>query len=178
MARGANTTAQKGRDAPVRDVGMATFLIGVFMVALAIFLGGALLAIWPLATIDDGRTVWLNLTEARAMLIAMLAGAIGSYIHAATSFTSFAGNRRLVRSWIWWFLLRPAIAAVLAVSVYFLVRSGLLLYGPLGETMSPFGIAGLCAVVGLFSKQAVDKMKTVSDTALASTPDEERHDKL
>ena len=51
---------------------------------------------------------------------------LGSYVHATTSFVSYVGNRRLVFSWAWWYLLRPFIGMVLALIFYFVLRGGLL----------------------------------------------------
>jgi len=158
--------------------GRATFSVGLFLFSLAIVLAYLLLTVWPTSTVEEGRTVWLNLTESTALAIAMICGALGSYVHVATSFASFAGNRSLEPSWVWWFLLRPAIGAALALITYFLMRSGFLLDGPLGEVVSPFGIAAVSACVGLISKQAVDKMRNISDTAFNTAQDAERNDKL
>ena len=170
---GRNTASWAGSESAA-----ATFFVGASMVVLAVALAWGLLLAWPLASVEAGRTVWLNLTEARALVVTMIAGALGSYVHAATSFASFAGNRSLTPSWIWWFVLRIPIGGALALIVYFVIRSGLLLDGPLGQAVSPFGIAAVAAGAGLFSKQAVDKLKTICDTAFSAAGDTERNDKL
>ncbi|MDJ0893722.1 MAG: hypothetical protein QNJ92_01160 [Alphaproteobacteria bacterium] len=156
----------------------ATLAVGIFMVLIAFALAYLLLKVWPQSTSEDGQIIWINLTESTALAIAMICGGLGSFVHVATSFSSFAGNRSLKPSWIWWFLLRPPIGAALALMVYFITRSGFLLDGPLGEVVSPTGIAALSATVGLFAKQAIDKLKNVSDVAFNSAQDAERYDKL
>lgn len=156
----------------------ATICVGLFLVLLAIGLAYALLAVWPSSTVELGRTVWLGLSEAVGLKIAAICGAIGSFVHVATSFASFAGNRTLRRSWVSWFLLRPTIAAALALVAYFVMRSDLLFAFPLGLEVSPFGIAALAGIVGLFSKQATDFVAVVCNTAFNSGNDAERAHKL
>ena len=157
---------------------LSGFLTGTFLLAVAAGLVAGLLYAWPSSGADSGVTVWFGLTEASALVIAGLAGALGAFIHAATSYASFAGNRTLRATWVWWFMLRPLIGAVLGVVSYFLLRSGMLGEGALGVSVSPFGIAALAAICGLVSKQLVDKIRNVLDTALDSNGDAERTDRL
>lgn len=173
----ARSTTAVNRDAQVSH-GRATMIVGTFMVFMAFGLAYLLLQVWPQSTSEEGQIIWINLTEATALAIAMICGALGSFVHVATSFSSFAGNRSLKPSWVWWFLLRPPIGAALALMIYFIMRSGFLLDGPLGEVVSPTGIAAVSTTIGLFAKQAIDKLKNVSDTAFNSAQDSERYDKL
>jgi hypothetical protein len=111
----------------------------------------------------------------------MLAGAFGSYVHAATSFVTYVGNRTLRASWTWWYLLRPVLGMVLAVIFYFVVRGGLLSAGAAASEVSPFGIAAVAGLVGMFSKQATDKLQEVFDNLFrtkAGEGDDQRRDKL
>jgi len=175
------TTAESAKQAPhgsVDDNRGATSCVGLFLVLLAVGLAYALLEVWPSSTVELGRTVWLDLSETVGLEIAAICGAIGSFVHIATSFASFAGNRTLRRSWVSWFILRPAIAAALALIAYFVMRSDLLFKLPLGLEVSPFGIAAVAAVVGLFSKQVTDFLGVICNTALNSGNDAERSHKL
>lgn len=158
--------------------GSVTFLVGVFTFMLAALLAYWLLAAWPTSTVEAGKVIWIGFTESIGLQIAMICGALGAFVHVATSFASFAGNRSLKPSWVWWFLLRPAVGAAMALIFYFVLRSGLLLDGPLGLAVSPFGVAAMSALVGLFSKHLVDKFRMISDAAFSSGNDTERHDKL
>lgn len=158
--------------------GRETRTVGVFVAAMAVALAALLLKVWPSTQIVDGNMIWINLTEATALSIVMIAGALGAFIHVATSFTSYAGNRTLASSWVWWFIMRPPIGAALALIAYFILRSDLLLSGNLGTDVSPYGIAGLAGVVGLMSKQIVDKLRNVSNAAFDTEQDEHRTDKL
>lgn len=158
--------------------GSVTFLVGAFTFMMAAALAYWLLSAWPTSTVESGVVVWIGFTESIGLQIAMICGALGAFVHVATSFASFAGNRSLRPSWVWWFLLRPAVGAAMALMFYFVLRSGLLLDGPLGHAVSPFGVAAASALVGLFSKHLVDKLRVVSDAAFNSGNDTERHDKL
>lgn len=117
--------------------------------------------------------------DERLFFLVIVAGALGSYIHAATSFADYVGNRKLTSSWLWWYLLRPFVGVSLALITYFVVRAGFLTGGA-GE-VSPYGVATLAALAGMFSKQATDKLEEVFTTVFRPAPgkgDAKRGDKL
>jgi len=119
--------------------------------------------------------------ESRLILLVMLAGALGSYVHTATSFVTYVGNRSLVSSWMWWYVLRPFIGMTLAMIFYFVIRGGLLSAGAGASEVSPFGITAIAALAGMFSKQATDKLRDVFDNLFKTEQgkgDEQRGDKL
>jgi hypothetical protein len=125
--------------------------------------------------------------EVRLILLVMLVGAIGSYLHAASSFVDYLGNRAFVSSWVWWYLLRPFIGMLLALLFYFVFRGGFITAGvnTSGEAatnyINPFGIAALAGLVGMFSKVATDKLNEVFTTLFRPAPgqgDAKRGDKL
>jgi hypothetical protein len=98
------------------------------------------------------------------LLLVVLVGALGSVIHAATSFGDFVGNRRFYSSWAAWYLLRPVIGASLAVLLYFAFRGGFFSGSSQANSINPYGIAALAGLAGLFSKQATDKLREVFET--------------
>lgn len=106
--------------------------------------------------------------EARLILLILLAGALGSCIYAATSFATYAGNRKLISSWLWWYLLRPFIGGPLALIFYLVIRGGFLTTGADATSLSIYGITGLSALVGMFSKNAIDKLQEVFETLFRS----------
>ncbi|HEY3027704.1 MAG TPA: IPT/TIG domain-containing protein [Pyrinomonadaceae bacterium] len=119
--------------------------------------------------------------EVRLLLLVLLAGALGSYIHAATSFVDYVGNRKLSGNWMWWYLLRPFVGMTLALLFYFVVRGGFISVTAGGEDINPFGIAALAGLVGMFSKQATDKLNEVFKTlfrAAEGEGDDKRKDSL
>jgi hypothetical protein len=100
--------------------------------------------------------------EARFILLVIVAGALGSYIHSATSFANYV----MYSSWVWWYVLRTFVGLCLALIFYFVIRGGLLSAGATSEDISPFGIAAVSGMVGMFSKQATDKLSELFDTPL------------
>lgn len=168
-------------------------LLATGFLILAILLVYLLAAFWPVVNpADTNKEPFNNVTlfvvwnfkiatEIRLIWLVMIAAALGSYVHTVTSFTSYVGNRSLVRSWLWWYALRPAIGVALALIFYFVVRGGLFSNASLGKDISPFGVAALSGMVGMFSKQAADKLEEVFNN-LFRTPDgqgdDTRSDKL
>lgn len=153
---------------------------------LMLLLGGAVLylmiALWPAVqaaatttTADNGDktvpffglTEWKPSAEAALLALVVLASALGSYVHAAVSFTDYVGNRLLARSWVWWYLLRVLVGSSLALLFYFVIRGGFLSAGTNSSDINPYGIAAISGLVGLFSKQATDKLSEVFDTAFS-----------
>jgi hypothetical protein len=134
--------------------------------------------ILPTVTLFRGWLVLNHSVEVRLLLIALLAGALGSYIHAATSFADYVGNRKLSGNWVWWYLLRPFIGMTLALIFYFVVRGGFISPSAGGADMNPFGIAAMAGLVGMFSKQAIDKLNEVFISLFGSKGDDKRGDKL
>jgi hypothetical protein len=165
--------------------------VGLLFVILAILLAYLLAAFWPTKPpkADDwNRGVTLfgywNFeldTEVRLIWLVIIAASIGSCVHSVTSFASYVGNRTLARSWLWWYALRTPIGAALAIVFYCVIRAGLFSTGSLGADINPFGVAALSGLVGMFSKQATDKLREVFDNLFRTAPgkgDDTREDKL
>jgi hypothetical protein len=112
---------------------------------------------------------WKMSDEERLLILVMTAGALGSLIHALRSAYWYVGNRNLVLSWVPKYLLLPFCGAILAVLFYFVVRGGF--FSPRTTSMhtSPYGFCALACLVGLFSEQAVLKLKQVAETVFMTT---------
>lgn len=160
---------------------------GIYLIVLNLALIYVLVAIWPgtmpLASEDRVALLWgmLELSlqpETRYLLIVAVAGALGSYIHLATSFADYVGNRRMVWSWGWWYVLRPFIGMALALILYFVVRGGLITGTGGAENLSPYGVAAIAGMAGMFSKQATDKLREVFENLFKTESPPERTDKL
>ncbi|MDT0573472.1 hypothetical protein RM704_39550 [Streptomyces sp. DSM 3412] len=168
---------------------VSTALLGLFLLADVVFVCGALVTLWPavLATVEPGAEPtatarwspfglgdW-SLTADTAMLLAVVVcSALGSFVHAATSFATYVGNRRLYASWLWWYLLRAGIGVALALLVYLLLRGGLFAGSSGAGATNPYGFSGIAGLCGLFSKQATDKLREICDTLLSTTGDGDR----
>jgi hypothetical protein len=119
--------------------------------------------------------------DVRILLMVMVAGGLGSFIHAATSFGDYVGNEKLTINWTWWYILRPGIGMILAGIFYLVVRGGFLSAGTQANDINLYGVAALAGLVGLFSKQAIDKLSEVFTTLFRTAPgqgDSKRKDDL
>ena len=110
------------------------------------------------------------------IVLALLAGALGAFMHAAQSFAAFVGNRELKLSWVWWYVLRPPIGSVLGLLLYFVARAGLL--GGASDSVSPYGVVAIGGLGGWFSKQATNKLAEVFDTLFRTANPPEQKDAL
>ncbi|HSX97414.1 MAG TPA: hypothetical protein VLG91_08470 [Streptomyces sp.] len=183
------TPAAEGAPDDRRLSTASTTLLGLFLLADVVFVCGALVTLWPavLATVEPGADPtatarwspfglgdW-SLTADTAMLLAVVVcSALGSFVHAATSFATYVGNRRLYASWLWWYLLRAGIGVALALLVYLLLRGGLFAGSSGAGATNPYGFSGIAGLCGLFSKQATDKLREICDTLLSTTGDGDR----
>jgi hypothetical protein len=119
--------------------------------------------------------------DAALLVLVVITGAFGSYVHAATSFADYVGNRRLATSWMWWYLLRIFIGVALAVIFYLAIRGGFLAAQADAASVNPYGIAALAGLVGMFSKHATDKLEELFTDLFRveqGKGDAERKDKL
>jgi hypothetical protein len=115
--------------------------------------------------------------ELQLLLLVIVAGALGSFLHALRSVLDFIGNRTLVASWFWWYAARPFIGMAMALIFYAVLRGGFLAGTPAdAKAVSPFGVVAIGALVGMFSDKAALKLAEIFDT-LFKTP-ESRSDKL
>lgn len=122
-------------------------------------------------------TTTLATHEQRVILLVFALGLLGSVIAASLSFATFVGNRDLRRSWGWWYVLRVPSGGALALIVYVGLRGGLLASTASSGELNLFGIAALAALTGLFSRQAIDKLREVFEVMFRARTNEERKGK-
>jgi hypothetical protein len=174
----ANDEPGKGNGDPKRNASPAVVAaFGIYLLTLSVLLFYLVLKLMPGIATDTGPgtvnlfglpglRIW---PETRFILLALCAGALGSFIHTATSFADFVGNQQLVKSWLWWYLLRPFIGSCLAMTLYFAIRAGLMpAQGTSG--LNPFGVVTIAALAGMFAKQATDKLREIFENLFKSTP--------
>jgi hypothetical protein len=167
--------------------------IGLYLVVLIAVLVSSAIALWPTVMSETTNAstqrvslvfglVTVSLTRETAFLVLVVVSAgLGSFVHAATSFVDYVGNRRLQASWVWWYVLRLAIGVTLGILFYFAVRGGFFSGSAAAGDVNPFGIAALAGLAGLFSKQATDKLEEMFETLFRVAPgrgDERREDPL
>jgi hypothetical protein len=100
----------------------------------------------------------------------LLAGALGSLVHALRSVYWYVGNRDLVWSWVAMYVMLPFAGATLGLIFYLVVRGGFFSPQSSFEETSPFGFAAFSALIGMFSQQAVLKLQAVAETLLTKPP--------
>jgi len=157
--------------------------LGAYFILLTPVLIGSLAWLWP-----DGNTPlllpWpngiggLSLSEdIRLLLLCVFSGGLGATLHGANSLVNFVGNRRLVRSWMLWYVLRPFIGNIVGVVLFSVLKGGLLLVTVKGGEVTPnsIGVVGVATLAGMFSEQAVEKLRATFE-GLLSAPKPGRKD--
>lgn len=107
-----------------------------------------------------GRAIW---DEQRLLFMVLLAGALGSLVHATRSLANYIGNRRLKWSWVPYYLLLPLGGASVALIFYVVIRGGFFSAGTDVNETNPFGFTGVAALVGLFSQAAILKLQKIAE---------------
>jgi hypothetical protein len=149
----------------------ALILLLVVMVAVAVVILYGLWAFWP----SEGKKVpvasktvhffWHHRSMRRENLFFVMvafAGALGSILHSLRSLVTYIGERQLRWSWVPFYLVRPVLGALLATLLY-VVRAGLFSPSSSSQQASPYGFAAVAGLAGLFSDQAVEKLKKVAE---------------
>jgi hypothetical protein len=104
-------------------------------------------------------------SELRLLLIVFVAGAFGACIMALQSLADYRGSKDLDANWTIFYWVRPPIGGGVALVFYFVVRGGFLAGTSIDVGAStPFGIAALAMLVGMFSDNAVLKLNEVFTT--------------
>ncbi|MDL1938664.1 MAG: hypothetical protein HUU09_00650 [Candidatus Jettenia caeni] len=160
-------------DKPVGIIGIASTM--AYLIIFSGLLLYGIITLWPSRSneLNPDRTVTFLFSvfsikipnELCAILIVTLSGALGSLVHALRSFYKYVGNRELVWSWLAMYIMLPFIGATLGLLFYLIIRGGFFPHAETGET-SPFGFMAMAALAGLFSEQAILKLKEVSETLL------------
>jgi hypothetical protein len=194
---GSQNSGQEEQDQKLRRVRLFLAIYYVLLPIVLIFLLFKVFPSYPWPTVSKesndlvnnipiyffGKAVATSL-EDRLLLLVIVAGALGSYIHSATSYSDFVGNRQFSPSWTLWYALRPLIGVSLALILYFVTRGGLLLLiinggdATKANNINPFGVAAVAGLTGMFSKVAADKLAEVFTTLFKSQGDQSRRDGL
>lgn len=174
-----STTAPFQTGPPVAASRVWIILFGFYLIVLNLVLLYLLIRIWPGKPVSADDLVHVTIIpkyfernldlETVYLSLVALVGALGAFIHLATSFTEFLGNRTFIASWKWWYGLRPFIGSALALMVYFAARGGLIAGPGNAKDLSPYGIAALAGLAGMFSKQATDKLREVFENLFKTT---------
>jgi hypothetical protein len=108
-------------------------------------------------------------------LVVAIAGALGGAIHTLRSVAWYVGNRELRWSWLPFNVLLPVIGALGGTVFYLIFRAGLFSPSTSVSEASPFGFAAVAVLVGLFSEQAMEKLRDVATNVFSERPTGEDH---
>jgi hypothetical protein len=187
--RDEETFALEGEAPPRYAKGKEIIALAITGGIVGILLLTTLIAVFPAATAATepnadsvrvpllfGITGFEASPDTALLLLVVFASAIGSFVHVATSFTHYAGRGRLEVSWLSWYALRCLIGAALATVFYFVLRAGFFSGDATNASVNAYGIAAVAGFVGLFSRQATDKLKELFDTLFKTDSADEELD--
>lgn len=109
--------------------------------------------------------------DARVLMLVMVSGGLGSFVHTAKSFGDFVGNDKLMSSWMWWYILKPFIGMILAIVLYLVIRGGFLSIGNDAGSLNLYSVTAMACMSGMFAKQATDKLSEVFDSLFKTSRD-------
>lgn len=111
----------------------------------------------PYDLTGDGYVFW----------VVLFSGMMGAIIRCLYSFFRHLGIGDFSLNWTWFYLMLPFGGAVLSLVLYFVIRGGFY-SSSLGNELSLnlFSFAALGALTGLFSENAMEKLKQVAESLL------------
>lgn len=111
------------------------------------------------------------------LCLVLVLGALGAQIQALLSLADYVGNKAYDPSWNFYYLKRPLVGAVVALLLFSALSGGILKGEGASVAIQGFwGMASICLLAGLFSRQAMDKMGQVFGVLFAT--DTSRKDPL
>lgn len=104
------------------------------------------------------------------LLIVLFSGVLGAVIRGMFSFTKHLGIGDFSFKWTWFYLLLPFTGAALSMILYLVVRGGFYTsaYGE-GLMLNLFSFAALGALTGLFTENAMEKLRQTAEVLLSDT---------
>ncbi len=163
-------------------VGGWIIVLIVVVIALAALALYGIWVFWPSESATGGAGIALTKTvhffgydrtlsrESLFFVMIAFAGALGGMVHSLRSLGVYVGNRELRWSWVPFYFLKPVLGAALATLLYFVLRAGLFSSSASTAQTSPYGFAAIGALAGLFSDQAVEKLKKVAEELFEKPP--------
>ena len=111
---------------------------------------------------------------ARFLLLLAIMGALGGLIHGISSFTTYVGNREFLASWVWWYVFKPFLAALVALVVFLVFRAGFGVGDYSLGAADCLKASAFAALIGLFAEQATIKLKDIFETLFTPRNDPRR----
>jgi len=104
--------------------------------------------------------------EANFFLVVLLGGMLGSVIASFHSFVDrMTGKKKeeLEKRQTWGYFLRPMFGGALALVFYFAINGGLMTSNLGSRLVTPYGLAAVGALVGMFAEKAMAKLKELTE---------------
>jgi hypothetical protein len=150
-----------------------TIRVGVWLLAFTGFLTLGLFFTlgsigWP-----DWIMKWLEKAPDFTNALATMFGAgIGSSLATMLAYLEHASEKKdFDVAYVPWYIARPLMGMLLGLIFYFLLREGLLAVvtnNSTPESLSEAGLVGIGALVGLFSKEAIEKLRELFNTLFST----------
>jgi hypothetical protein len=158
-----------------KSVGLiGSALTAAFLIVTSIILVISLVQCWPSEEISKNASIasparfliWdLEIIyEARIILIVVLTGALGGQVRSFRSLVWHTGKRKLMRSWVFQYILSPFMGATLATITYFVIRGGFVSASSADGPPSVYVYAGIASIVGIASEPVALKLKQVAES--------------
>ena len=110
------------------------------------------------------------------IIITVICGMLGSLVFCLKSFGQHIGLGTFNNNWLWWYFLKPIVGASVALFFYFILRGGLFV-GSTPADINIYGVSGMSFMIGMFTEQAVNKLKQLFDTLFLKTGVNDNGDK-
>lgn len=106
-------------------------------------------------------------TDLHNILVTMFAAGVGAVITTTLGFLEHASEKRdFDPAFVPWFIARPILGVLLGAVFYFVLKGGLLatVGSQNASSIDEYGLAAFGALVGMFSKRAITKLRELFDT--------------
>lgn len=162
---------------PTWKLRLVETILAILLILQTAFMSFLVYAFWPLqnAAGDFTRQGILTegekpVTEQDLLLLVMACGGLGATLHALYSFCDYVGNRRFQLSWFVWYVGRMPIGMAVATVLYLALRGGFTGFSGGLKDLNLYGIAGIAALTGMFSRHAVTKLSEIATTIFTKLP--------
>jgi len=157
-------------------------ILAVAVVLAAAFVFYSLVAFWPNTPAKPTQPVdyfgWQCTLSRDTLffLVVAFGGALGGLIHTMRSVAWYTGNRNLRWSWLLFNLTLPIVGALAGVVFYVVLRAGLLSPSTTStDSVNAYGFTAVAIMAGLFSEQAMEKLRQIATDLFSPRPQGEDH---
>jgi hypothetical protein len=152
------------------------YSLGLLLTVELVLLAVALVSLFgvgelPQGAYQDRDVLWWTMTvneQSLFVVVTLASGAFGGALHGVASLTAHAAAGDFDARWTLWYLLTPFVAAAVAAVVLFVLQAGLGGSASTSTSTGLFGIAAFAALAGLFSRNALNKLRDIFEVAFAS----------